>query len=141
MAARYRLSPWRRALNSVVAPLARAGLVPGTYVLTVRGRRTGRSYSVPVLVLEERGARFLVAPYGEREWVKNARAAGQVDLVRALRRERLHVEELSAEDAAPVLAAYWRRARVTRPFFDTKPDAPREQWIAEAARHPVFRLG
>jgi deazaflavin-dependent oxidoreductase (nitroreductase family) len=141
MAARYRLSPWRRALNLVVRPLAWAGLVPRTYVLTVAGRRTGRRYSVPVQLVEQGGARFLVAPYGEREWVKNARAAGEVDLTRARRRERLHVVELSAEEAAPVLAIYWKRVRVTRPFFAARPDAPRERWVAEAARHPVFRLG
>src|SRR5205823_10782155 len=134
-------APWRRALNVVVRPLAYAGLVPRTYVLTVAGRRTQRRYSVPVQLVEQDGARYVVAPYGEREWVKNARAAGEVELSRARRSERLQVAELSAEEAAPVLATYWRRVRVTRPFFDAQPQAPDEQWVAEAARHPVFRLG
>jgi deazaflavin-dependent oxidoreductase (nitroreductase family) len=140
-AARYRLSAPRRALNAVVRPLARAGLVPRTYVLTVVGRRSGRRYSVPVQLVEQDGARFLVAPYGEREWVKNARAAGEVELARARRTEHVPVHELAAAEAAPVLAAYWRQAPVTRPFFDVRPDAPAEQWTAEATRHPVFRLG
>jgi deazaflavin-dependent oxidoreductase (nitroreductase family) len=128
-------------LNAVVRPLARAGLVPRTYVLTVVGRRSGRRYSVPVQLVEQDGARFLVAPYGEREWVKNARAAGTVNLTRARRSEHVAAREVSAAEAAPVLATYWRRVRVTRPFFGVGPDAPPEAWAAEAAKHPVFRLG
>jgi deazaflavin-dependent oxidoreductase (nitroreductase family) len=134
-------APWRRAFDGAVAALARAGLAPGTEVLTVVGRRTGRRYSIPVSPLRLGGSRYLVAPYGEREWVRNARAAGHVELTRARRRERLAVEELTAAAAAPVLAAYWRRAPLTRRFFGVGPAAPAERWLAEAGRHPVFRVG
>ncbi len=87
------------------------------------------------------GTRWLVAPYGEREWVKNARAAGEVGLTRA-RKTTLHrVDEVGPEEAAPVLREYLRTARIVRPFFDAAPDAPLEAFAAEASRHPVFRLG
>jgi hypothetical protein len=84
--------------------------------------------------------RWLVAPYGEREWVKNARAAGSVELTRAGRTTRWRVEEVGAEEAAPVLREYLRSTPIVKAFFDTGPDASLEAFAAEAARHPVFRL-
>lgn len=137
----YRKSPWRRGLNAVVRPLAKLGLSgPRTHLLTVPGRRTGRPWSTPVSIVEEGGERWLVAPYGSRNWVLNARAAGWVELRRGRRRERLAVDELRPEDAVFVLRRYYELARVTRPFFDVSLDSPDAEWVAEAPRHPVFRL-
>ena len=137
----YRRSLWRRALNAIVRPLARLGLAgPHTHLLTVCGRTTGKLWSTPVSLVSEGDERWLVAPYGERNWVRNARAAGWVELRRGRRRERLRVEELAPEEAAPVLREYYRLFRVTRPFFAVSLDSPQEAWLAEAPRHPVFRL-
>ena len=137
----YRLSPGRRAINALVRPLARLGLTgPRTYLLTVPGRKTGRLWSTPLSIVKEGGERWLVAPYGDRNWVKNARAAGWVELRRGRRRERLAVEELSPADAVPVLRRYYEQVRVTRPFFDVRLSSPDEAWLAEAPRHPVFQL-
>ena len=137
----YRKSHWRRGLNALVRPLARLGLTgPRTHLLTVVGRKTGTPWSTPVSIVEEGGERWLVAPYGDRNWVRNARAAGWVDLRRGRRRERLAVEELAPEDAVPVLRRYYELGRVTRPFFDVGLDSPQEAWLAEAPSHPVFRL-
>ena len=137
----YRKSYWRRALNAVVRPLARLGLTgPRTHLLTVPGRRTGRMWSTPVSIIEEGDERWLVAPYGARNWVLNARSAGWVELRRGRRRERLEVEELTPERAVAVLRRYYELARVTRPFFDAGPDSSDDEWLAEAPRHPVFRL-
>ena len=75
MAATYRLSLWRRGVNALVRVLLGWGLGPRhTYLLTVRGRKSGRLYSTPVTLVEQRGQRWLVAPYGEVAWVRNARA-------------------------------------------------------------------
>lgn len=137
----YRGSLWRRLLNAVVRPLARRGLAgPHTHLLTVPGRTTGKLWSTPVSIVRDGDDRFLVAPYGERNWVRNARAAGWVELERGRRRERLEVDELAPDAAAAVLREYYLLFRMTRPLFDVGPDAPRDAWIAEAARHPVFRL-
>jgi hypothetical protein len=137
----YRKSYWRRALNALVRPLARLGLTgPRTHLLGVRGRTTGKLWSTPVSIVAERGERWLVAPYGDRSWVLNARAAGWVELRRGRRHERLGVEELPSADAVPVLRRYYEQGRVTRPFFDVTLDSPEEDWLAEAPRHPVFRL-
>ena len=132
---------WRRGLNVVVRPLARLGLAGSrTHVLTVQGRASGKLWSTPVSIVTLRGERFLVAPYGERNWVKNARAAGWVELQRGRRRERLAVEEVAEGQAVPVLREYYRRFRVTRPFFDVTLESPDADWLAEARRHPAFRL-
>jgi hypothetical protein len=132
---------WRRGLNFVVRPLARLGLAGSrTHVLTVQGRTSGKLWSTPVSIVSLSGERFLVAPYGERNWVKNARAAGWVALERGRHRERLAVEEIEATASVPVLREYYSRFRVTRPFFDVTRESSLEAWLAEAPRHPVFRL-
>jgi deazaflavin-dependent oxidoreductase (nitroreductase family) len=142
MAATYRLGLGRRAANRLVRLLLRLGLLPGpTYLLTVRGRRTGRPLSTPVTLVEEGRTRWLVAPYGDVGWVRNARAAGQVTLSRGARSETLPIRELSPAEAAPVLQRYVTRVPITRPYFDTRPDAPLAAFEAEAPRHPVFVLG
>jgi deazaflavin-dependent oxidoreductase (nitroreductase family) len=141
MAATYRLTPSRRAANRVVRLLLKLGLMPGpTYMLTVPGRRTGRPLSTPVTLVEDGGNRWLVSPYGDVAWVRNARAAGQVTLTRGRRTETVPIRELNAGDAAPVLQRYVARVPITRPYFDVTPASPRAAFEAEAPRHPVFHL-
>lgn len=141
VAATFRKTPLRKLGNVLITPLARLGLAGRrTHILTVVGRKTGRSYSTPVLLVFLGGERWLVAPYGERAWVKNARAAGIVELTRARRTERVRVTEVDAEIAAPVLREYLRTTPVTKPFFSASRSAPLEAFAAEAPRHPVFRI-
>jgi deazaflavin-dependent oxidoreductase (nitroreductase family) len=141
VAATYRLSAWRRVANVLVRALLRIGVGPRhTYLLTVRGRRSGRSYSTPVTLVEEGKRRWLVAPYGEVAWVRNARAAGQVTLSRGRHAETTAILELTSQEAAPVLKQYVTEVPITRPFFDARPDSPLEAFVAEAHHHPVFRI-
>src|SRR6187402_2816461 len=136
MAATYRLGLGRRAANRLVRLLLRLGLMPGpTYLLTVPGRRTGRPMSTPITLVEDGGERWLVAPYGDVGWVRNARAAGQVTLSRGGRSQTLPIRELSPADAAPVLQRYVTRVAITRP------DSPLTAFETESPRHPVFVLG
>lgn len=140
MTERYRLTPVRRLANAAIKPLIRLGLGGRhTYILTVRGRRTGRDYSTAVTLIED-GERWLVAPYGEVSWVRNARAAGEVRLSRARRSETLRIEEVGPEQAAPILREYLQQVPIARPYFDVTPDSPLEEFAGEASRHPVFRL-
>jgi deazaflavin-dependent oxidoreductase (nitroreductase family) len=142
MASTYRLTPSRRAANRLVRLLLKLGLMPGpTYLLTVPGRRTGRPLSTPVTLVEQGGARWLVAPYGDVAWVRSARAAGQITLSRGRRSETVPIRELGPADAAPVLQRYITRVPITRPYFDARPDSPLSDFISEAPRHPVFALG
>jgi len=136
----FRPTRIRRLLNALVRPLARLGLAPHVYVLTVPGRKTGEPHSTPVRLIEN-GTRWLVAPYGEVGWVRNARAAGSVTLGRRGRSQQLAIEEVGPDEAAPVLREYVRKVPVVRPYFEAGKDSPLEAFAAEAARHPVFRLG
>ena len=136
----YRLSGSRRFINAAIKPLARLGLAGRhTYVLAVRGRKTGRRYETPVSLIEN-GDRWLVAPYGEVAWVRNARAADEVELTRARRTERFRIEEVPAQEAASVLMRYLKAVPVVRPFFDVTLESSLEDFIGEAPDHPVFRL-
>jgi deazaflavin-dependent oxidoreductase (nitroreductase family) len=141
MAKSYRLTPLRRFANILMRLLLRLGLAPRTtMLLTVPSRRSGTPRSTPVTLVEEDGQRWLVAPYGPVEWVRNARAAGQVELSRGRRSEMVRVQELAPEAAAPILKAYVERVPITRPFFDAAPDAPLAAFVAVAPEHPVFQV-
>jgi deazaflavin-dependent oxidoreductase (nitroreductase family) len=142
MARTYRLGFWRRVINRLIRGLLRLGVpVPDTYLLSVRGRKSGRMYSTPVTLVEDNGARWLVAPYGEVSWVKNARASGEVTLRRGRRTETVKLVELAPEEAAPILKRYLIRVPVVRPFFDVTPHSNDQDFVGEASRHPVFRIG
>ena len=136
----YRVTASRRIVNALIKLLTRLGLGSRhTYVLTVRGRKTGRPYSTPVTLIED-GDGWLVAPDGEVAWVRNARAAGEVEIGRKGCSELLGLEEVAPEEGAPVLREYLAQVPIVRPYFDVTPDSPPEDFQAEAARHPVFRL-
>ena len=141
VAATYRTTPLRKLGNALIGPAARLGLAgKRAHLLTTVGRKSGRRYSTPVQLVLEDGRRWLVSPYGERAWVRNARAAGEVELTRALKTERVRIEEVAAQEAAPVLREYLRTTPIVKPFFDAAKDAPIEEFAREAARHPVFRI-
>lgn len=141
MARTYRLNAMERAINAVFRLLTRLGMgARYRHILTVRGRRSGQPYSTPVDVMENGGRRFLVAPYGVVNWVRNARAAGEVTLSRGGRTERVRVSELSPEASAPVLRKYISEVRVTRPYFDVTVDSTDQELAEESPRHPVFQV-
>ena len=141
MAAEDRLNFWRRILSLLVRVLLFFGLGPrNTYLLSVRGRKSGRAYSTPITLVKDNGKRWLVSPYGEVGWVRNARAVGTVTLRRGKRSESVKVTELGPEEAASVLKQYVTQVPITRPFFDARPESSLEAFIAEAPRHPVFSI-
>jgi hypothetical protein len=73
-------------------------------------------------------------------WVRNARTAGRVTLSRGRHTESVAIAERGPDEAAPVLKQDVTEIPITRPFFDAEPDAPLEAFVAEAHRHPVFRI-
>ena len=140
MARTYQLGRVRRLVNILVESSLRAGL-PGahTYLLSVVGRRSGKIYSTPVILVEN-DERWLVAPYGNVGWVRNARAAGEVTLSRRRHKETVKISEVGPQQSAPILRKYLRQVKVVRPFFDVTKDSPLDAFAAEADRHPVFRV-
>jgi deazaflavin-dependent oxidoreductase (nitroreductase family) len=79
----------------------------------VQGRKSGRIYSTPVNVLDYNGKRFLVAPLGETQWVRNARASGQVWLKKGRSRERYTLRELNSEEKPEIIKEYLNRYKTT----------------------------
>jgi deazaflavin-dependent oxidoreductase (nitroreductase family) len=129
--------------NAIVATATRLGLsVWGSRVLRVQGRKSGRWYSTPVNVLTLNGERFLVAPRGETQWVRNLRVAGRGELVLGRRTEAFASEELEPDKSVEVLRAYLRRWRfeVGRFFGGVSADASDEDLRRIAPDHPVFRI-
>ena len=135
----YRKSRGDRVGNAIFSVLARAG-IGSAYLLTTRGRKTGRLHSTPVILVVQDQRRWLVAPYGAVPWVLNARAAGQVRLRRGRDRRDYTLRQLPATQAGPILQRYLRIAPATRPYFQGSKDSPVAEFIAEADRHPVFAL-
>lgn len=136
----FHMTTARRLGNRMIGPLIRFGVVPGTYILTAPGRKSGKPRSTPVTLVEGEGRRWLVAPYGVVDWVRNVRVAPKVTLSRRGHAANYTVREVSPAEAGPVLKRYVAMAKVTRPYFRAQPDAPPADFAAEADRHPVFEL-
>ena len=128
------------AENVIMSVLARAGVVPRCYLLTTRGRTTGRPRRNPVVPVDHDGRRWLVAPYGPVSWVRNARAYRQVSLARRGDTREYIAREIPAGEAAAVLQRYVRLAPAARRCFRAGTASPVEDFAAEADRHPVFEL-
>lgn len=132
-----------RQFNRLVAWLTRAGIsVAGSRLLEVDGRRSGTPHRVPVNLLELDGTRYLVAPRGHTQWVRNLRAAGECALILGRRRERYRARELDDALKEPVLRAYLRRFgwEVGRFFDGVGARSSADALHAVAPDHPVFRL-
>jgi deazaflavin-dependent oxidoreductase (nitroreductase family) len=144
MLTRYR-APNRveRAANAMIRSLAELGIgIAGARVLRVRGRKTGKPRAVVINLLTVDGADYLVAPRGNTQWVRNVRAAGDVEVGPRWRRRRSRVTELDDADKPEVLRRYlarWYR-QVKAHVGGLTPDSSDEQLRAAAPMIPVFRL-
>jgi deazaflavin-dependent oxidoreductase (nitroreductase family) len=108
----------------------------------VRGRKTGQWRTTPVNLLTHEGARYLVAPRGVTQWVRNVRAGCDVELRIGCRREEIALTELTDDEKLPVLRAYLRRWKVEiGAFFQgVGPDAPDADLVRIAPGYPAFRV-
>jgi hypothetical protein len=129
-------------LNRVDAVLGSAGLWPSRLVtLEVRGRRSGRLVSFPMVVADYRGERYLVAMLGEgANWVSNLRAARGQAVLRHGRREAVRLEEVDPSLRAPILRRYLQVAPGARPHIPVDRRAPLGEFERIAAQYPVFRI-
>jgi deazaflavin-dependent oxidoreductase (nitroreductase family) len=145
MGPHYRRPGWftTKVFNRLVAGLTRAGIsVLGSRVLEVPGRKTGTPRHTPVNLLSYEGARYLVAPRGHTQWVRNLRASHSGRLLLGRRGEDFTATELSDDEKPPLLRAYLKRWKMeVGVFFDgAGPDSSDEQLRVIAPDHPVFRL-
>jgi len=131
-----------RGQNKASAVVFAAGIWPGRLAsLEVRGRSSGRLISVPVVIADYEGERYLVSMLGEKaNWVRNVRSAGGQAVLRHGRREAVRLEEVAAADRAPILRRYLAVAPGGRPHIPVDPQAPLEEFERVAPGIPVFRI-
>ena len=144
--ARFKQPGWftRHVFNPAVALLTRLGLsIWGSRVLEVQGRTSGIWRSTPVNVLTIGDQRYLVAPRGHTQWVRNLRVSGEGRLRLGKRTEAFGAEEVVSEpEKVPILRAYLKRwkAEVGVFFEGVGPDSPEQELLLIAPNHPVFRI-
>jgi len=143
--AHYKRPGWftMHVFNRVVALATRLGLsVWGSRVLRVRGRKSGQWRSVPVNLLVLGHERYLVAPRGETQWVRNIRVAGSGELVLGKKTEAIGVTEMPDGEKPEILRAYLKRWKAeVGVFFDGVSAASSEQELRRIApQHPVFKI-
>ncbi|WP_290062971.1 nitroreductase family deazaflavin-dependent oxidoreductase [Amycolatopsis solani] len=129
--------------NEMVAKLTRMGLsVWGSRVLTVVGRKTGEPRSVPVNLLTVDGVRYLVAPRGETQWVRNLRVAGEGTLRVGKRVEGFTFRELADDEKPGILRAYLKRWKFeVGVFFDGVDAKASDEKLREIAPgYPIFEI-
>jgi deazaflavin-dependent oxidoreductase (nitroreductase family) len=145
MATHYRAPGWftRKIFNPTVAFLTRRGVsVLGSRVLAVRGRTSGEWRTTPVNLLEYEGTRYLVAPRGEAQWVRNLRVAGAGQLRVGKKVEDFRARELGDDEKVPMLRAYLKRWKLeVGVFFEgVGPDSTDDELRTIAPRHPAFEV-
>ncbi len=144
------MSPVMIGMLRMGVPMPRVGAL-SMILLTVRGRKTGRAYTMPVGMFKRGGSRWLFAQFGDVNWVRNLRATGKAEIQIGGRREAVTATELGPEAAAAVLHDVVAPAltgatgaianRVAgRPIFQVPHDAPVSDFIPEARRHPIFEV-
>jgi deazaflavin-dependent oxidoreductase (nitroreductase family) len=131
-----------RVQNRASAIAFAAGIVPRRAAeLQVRGRRTGRVVSFPVVIADYEGGRYLVSMLGnDVNWVRNLRAAGDRAVLRHGRREAVRLREVDSRDRAPILRRYVQVAPGARPHIPVDRKAPLADSERISPDYPVFRI-
>jgi deazaflavin-dependent oxidoreductase (nitroreductase family) len=131
-----------KILNRMMANAAsRNALSNGLVALEVTGRKSGRIVSFPLVMVTVDGQRYLASMLGDNtQWVRNVRASGGKAVLRSGGREEVRLEEIPADERAPILKAYLHVAEGAQPHIPVYKDAPLAEFEKIAASFPVFRL-
>lgn len=145
MEQRFQEPGWfiKHVFNRIVALLTRLGIsVAGSRVLEVKGRKSGEWRRTPVNLLVHEGDRYLVAPRGETQWVRNLRVSGGGRLVLGGKAEEFGATEVGEEEKPALLRAYLRKWKwEVGAFFDgVGADASDEELRRIGPDHPAFKL-
>jgi deazaflavin-dependent oxidoreductase (nitroreductase family) len=145
MDTRFQEPGWftKNVFNRLVALLTRLGIsVAGSRVLEVQGRKSGEWRRTPVNLLRYEGERYLVAPRGNTQWVRNMRVAGGGRLVLGNRSEEFSATEVGEDEKPALLRAYLEKWKweVGAFFGGVGPDAAEEELRRIGPDHPAFRI-
>jgi len=135
-------TPVETIFNRVFGFLVSLGLgFSHNYLLQVRGRKSGKLYSTPIDLLEHNGKRYLVAPRGRTQWVRNAEAAGEVTLKKGSQRNKFRLRPIADADKPSILRAYLDNfKREVQTYFPVSAGSPPEAFVELASRYPAFEL-
>ena len=135
-------SAFDRFVNRAFGFFVKMGLgLKHNYLLEVRGRKSGRIYSTPINLLDLDGKRYLVAPRGYTQWVKNAVASGEVTLAKGGKREKFRLRPIDDEAKPEILKAYLDRYKLTvQRYFPIPAGSAAAAFETLAERYPVFEL-
>src|ERR1700690_2322211 len=119
-----------RVFNRVFGFLVGLGLgFSYNYLLQVRGRKSGKIYSTPIDLLQREGKKFLVAPRGRTQWVRNAEAAGEVTLKKGSSRLKFRLRPIADADKPEILKAYLDTfRREVQTYFPVPAGSPPESF-------------
>lgn len=135
-------SAGERLFNRAFGLLVGLGLgLSYNYLVEVRGRKSGKIYSTPIDLLELDGKRYLVAPRGRAQWVRNAEAAGEVTLKKGRTRQRYRIRPIPDPGKPELLKAYLDRFKTTvQRYFPVPAGSPPQAFAEVACNYPVFEL-
>jgi deazaflavin-dependent oxidoreductase (nitroreductase family) len=142
---RYIQPDWftRTIFNPFVGWMTARGVsVYGSRVLAVRGRKSGQWRTNPVNLLDFQGQRYLVAPRGVTDWVRNIRASHGGELRLGSRTEPITVVEVPDDEKLPILRAYLGKwSWEVGAFFEgVGAQAPDDEIRRIAPNHPIFHI-
>src|SRR6266699_6520388 len=131
-----------RVFNRIYGSLVGLGLgFSYNYLLEVRGRKSGRTYSTPIDLLELNGKRYLVAPRGRTQWVRNAEAVGEVTLKKGRTRQRFRLRPVPDGEKPEILKAYLDRFKLTvQRYFPVPAGSAPQAFVDVAGQYPAFEL-
>jgi len=131
-----------KIFNRTFGYLVGLGLGPShIYLLEVRGRKSGKLFSTPVDLLELQGTRYLVAPRGRTQWVRNAEAAGEITLKKGSTRQKFRLRAIPDADKPQILKAYLDTfKREVQRYFPVPAGSPPEAFAQVASSYPAFEL-
>ncbi len=131
-----------RIFNHVFGFLVGIGLgFSYNYLLLVRGRKSGKLYSTPINLLEHGGKRYLVAPRGQTQWVRNAEASGEITLKKGSRLSKFRLRPLQDAEKLEVLKAYLDTfKKEVQTYFTVPAGSPVQSFAGIAASYPAFEL-
>ena len=131
-----------RIFNRLFGFLLKLGVgLAHNYLLEVRGRKTGKVYSTPVNVLEYKAKKYLVAPRGYTQWVRNVETSGEATLVQRAERTKVRLRTVADEEKPEILKAYLDRFKLTvQRYFPIAAGSPAEAFKSLAVRYPVYEI-
>ena len=131
-----------RAFNKTFGFLVGMGLgFSYNYLLQVRGRKSGKIYSTPIDLLQIDGKRFLVAPRGRAQWVRNAESAGEVTLKKGSKRQKFGLRALPDAEKPVILKTYLDTfKREVQGYFPVAAGSPVEAFRDLVQNYPAFEL-